>query len=417
MGIVDRVRNICVSPNTEWPVIAAEPASPGGLISGYAAPLMAVGAVAGLIGGSIVGISVPFAGTVRTPIVTGVVAMCFGFVLGLVALFVLSLIINALAPTFGGVQDSTQALKTAVYSYTPAWVAGVLHIIPALGVLSILAGLYSLYLLYLGLPVLMKAPREKAAGYTAVVVICAIVLSVVTGVVLTAIGFGAAGASGVAGMFGNASSASNEVQFDPNSPLGKLEELGKAMEQSSKQMEAAGKSGDPNAAASAAMNSLGTLLGGGRRVDSLELDQLKTFIPETFAGLARQGGGSVEKNGIAGLMVSRAEAQYGTGNETATLEIVDTGGASGIMGLASWAALQGSREDDYGSERTSRVDGRLVHEKRTKEGADEYAIVLGERFMVTARSSEMDVEALKAAVSRLDLARLESLKEVGVAKP
>ena len=38
-----------------------------------------------------------------------------------------------------------------------------------------------LYLLYLGLPVLMKAPAEKALGYTAVVIIAAIVLFLIVG--------------------------------------------------------------------------------------------------------------------------------------------------------------------------------------------------------------------------------------------
>jgi hypothetical protein len=44
-------------------------------------------------------------------------------------------------------------------------------------------GLYSLYLLYLGLPVLMKSPREKAMAYTAVVILAAIVLFMVIGVI------------------------------------------------------------------------------------------------------------------------------------------------------------------------------------------------------------------------------------------
>lgn len=53
---------------------------------------------------------------------------------------------------------------------------------PALGILGIL-GLYSVYLLYLGLPILMKAPSEKAGAYTAVVIVAAIVLFVVVGMV------------------------------------------------------------------------------------------------------------------------------------------------------------------------------------------------------------------------------------------
>jgi Yip1 domain len=62
-------------------------------------------------------------------------------------------------------------------------VAGIFLLIPALGILNLLFGLYSLYLLYLGLPVLMKSPREKALTYTVVTVLAAIVLFIVTGMI------------------------------------------------------------------------------------------------------------------------------------------------------------------------------------------------------------------------------------------
>jgi len=94
----------------------------------------------------------------------------------LVMCFVLSLIIDALAPTFGGQKNQIQALKLAVYSFTPAWLAGVLRIVPLLGVLIFFAALYSIYVLYLGVPRLMKSPQDQAVAYTAVVVVCAMVL-------------------------------------------------------------------------------------------------------------------------------------------------------------------------------------------------------------------------------------------------
>ena len=122
-------------------------------------------------------------GTYRVPFVTGLVVALFTFCMAVVGVFVLSLVINALAPTFGGEQNSTQALKVAVYSYTPAWIAGVLNIVPVLGILGIFAAFYALYLLYLGLPRLMKCPEDKAVAYTAVVVVCAIVLSIVISVI------------------------------------------------------------------------------------------------------------------------------------------------------------------------------------------------------------------------------------------
>jgi hypothetical protein len=75
------------------------------------------------------------------------------------------------------------AFKVSAYSLTPTWLAGVFALIPALSFLTLL-GLYGVYLLYLGLPRLMQAPEEKAVGYTAVVVLSAIMLSIVLAGVL-----------------------------------------------------------------------------------------------------------------------------------------------------------------------------------------------------------------------------------------
>jgi hypothetical protein len=417
MNIVERVQRICLTPSTEWSVIAQENTPAGTLISGYVLPLAGIGAIAGLIGGSLIGRTLPFfGGTYRVPITTGIVAAVFAVCMAVVGVFIISLIIDALAPTFGAQKDSAQALKVAVYSFTPAWVAGVLQIVPALGVLAILGALYGLYLLYLGLPRLMRCPEDKALGYVAVVVVCAIVTSVVLGAVTAAIvGVGA----GVASLGGvtratDVASPTGEVQFDKNSTLGKLQELGKKLEKSGDKIDAAKKSGDANAQVAAAFEGLGTLLGGGRHVDPISIDLLKPFVPETFAGLPRTRS-SAEKTGVAALMVSKAEATYGDGAaRNVTLEVLDTGGASGLVGLASWAQLQEERDDDDATERTKKVGGRLMHEKLSKRGGNnEFSVVLGERFVVSAKGTGIGLDELKAAVSGLDLAKLESLKDQG----
>jgi len=416
VSIVERAKNICLSPTTEWPVIAAEPTTTGTLITGYVAPLAAIGAVAGFLGGSIIGQTLPFLGTYRSSFATGLVFALFSFCMAIVSVFLVSLVINALAPTFGGQQDSIQALKVAVYSYTPAWIAGALRILPLLGIFAIFAALYGLYLLFLGLPRLMKCPEDKALGYTAVVVVCAIVLSLVVGSIGAVIaGAGAIGAGALGGTAARRSSG--EIQFDKDSPMGKLQDFGKKLEESNKKMEAAQKSGDQNATAAAAMESLGTLLGGGKRVDPVAIDQLKVFVPESLAGLAKTAS-SAEKTGIAGLMVSKAEARYGDGaGKTVTLEISDTGGVSGLIGLASWAGMEVEKDDDSGTEKTQKVGGRLVHERSSKRGgSNEFGIVLGNRFIVSAKSSGVGVEELKAAVRSLDLAKLESMADAGVHK-
>jgi hypothetical protein len=182
MNLVDRVKRILLSPRTEWEVIDAEQTTPAALFTGYIAPLAAIGPLARLIGYTVFGIPLPLMGTYRIPFGSALTGAVIGFVLALVGTYILALIVDGLAPTFNGHRNQIQALKVAAYSSTAAWVAGIFALIPWLGFLGIV-GLYSLYLLYLGLPVLMKAPPEKAVPYTVVVILAAIVLFMVVGVI------------------------------------------------------------------------------------------------------------------------------------------------------------------------------------------------------------------------------------------
>jgi hypothetical protein len=177
--IVERAKAIVLTPRTEWPVIADEATTAQDIYVRYVAPLVGVGVLASLIGGVLIGIPVPLLGTVRLGIGAALGGAILHFVLSFVAIFVVTMIVDALAPTFGGQKDALRALKVTAYSFTPAWVAAILTIVPALGFVAALLGLYGLYLMYLGLPVLMRAPADKALGYTVVVVLCAIVLNVV----------------------------------------------------------------------------------------------------------------------------------------------------------------------------------------------------------------------------------------------
>ncbi len=182
MGLIDRVKNILLNPRQEWQVIDAETTTVGELYTGYIAPLAAIPPIAQAIGYSVFGVSVPFLGTYRTPIGSALSSALVTYVLTLASVYVLSLIIDALAPNFGGTRNQIQALKVVAYSSTASWLAGIFALIPGLRFFGIL-GVYSLYLMYLGLPTLMKAPQEKALSYTAVVIVAAIVLFMVVGLV------------------------------------------------------------------------------------------------------------------------------------------------------------------------------------------------------------------------------------------
>jgi len=169
-GLIERVKDILLKPREEWGVIDAEPATVGGIYTSYVMILAAIGPIATIIGHQVFGIygfKPPMAFTICTAVIM--------YVLTLVSVYVNALIIDALAPSFGGTKNSLNAFKVAAYSATAAWVAGIFAIIPALAILS-LVGLYSLYLLYLGLPRLMRVAEDKAVVYTIVVVVVWIIV-------------------------------------------------------------------------------------------------------------------------------------------------------------------------------------------------------------------------------------------------
>ena len=174
MNLVDRVQSILLRPKITWLAIEEEPADAASLYRNYVMILALIPAVASFIGLSLVGIGA-FGVSFRVPIVAGLANMVVGYVMSLVMVFVLALIIDAMAPTFEGTKSQIGALKLSAYASTAAFLGGIFSLLPSLSVIGALAAMYGVYLLYTGLPVLMKCPQDKAIAYTAVVVVCAIV--------------------------------------------------------------------------------------------------------------------------------------------------------------------------------------------------------------------------------------------------
>jgi hypothetical protein len=188
-GLLERAKNILLAPKTEWPVIEAEPTTPAQLYTSYVMPLAAFAAAISLVHMSIIGVRLPFSSAIRMPFTSGLTTALLTFGFGLGGLFVVALIINGLASYFGGTPDQRQALKVAAYAFTPAWLATVFSLLPTMStVLQLAAGIYGIYLLALGLPVLMKSPKDRAPGYTATVVLSTILLCVAFGIISAAVG-------------------------------------------------------------------------------------------------------------------------------------------------------------------------------------------------------------------------------------
>ncbi len=184
MNLVDRVKRLLLQPKEEWQVIDKESVDVADLYKSFIAPLAAIGPLCSLIGMSVVGTSLAGMGTVRVSFGAALIqsVLIFGLMLG--GVYVMALIIDALAPTFGAQRSKSQALKLAAYASTASWLGGVFTLVPLLSALNLLAALYSLYLFYLGLPILMRVPEDRTIGYTAVVVLSTIVLFIVINAII-----------------------------------------------------------------------------------------------------------------------------------------------------------------------------------------------------------------------------------------
>jgi Yip1 domain len=406
--IVARAKNITLSPKTEWPVIATEPDTVAGLYQNYIVILAAIGPVAGFIGSVLFGKWTLF-GLMRPSFASALTELIVTYVLILALTYVAGLIINALAPSFGGVKNQVQALKAAAYAFTVAWIASVIKIAPFLGgvtALVLLAGLiYSIYLLNMGLQNTMQAPSTRSAGYTAVVLVICFVIAFVCAMILGAmVGFST---------------------FGPRASLGSVDADNRATaigaiiagaQKAGDKMEAAKRSGDPNAQAAAATDAMATIMGGGDHVEALAPETLKPFVPETLSGLPRTSI-EVARNAAIGIQVSNAKATYQNpqGNPRIELEITDTGGAKGFLAMAGFAGMEEDKQTDSGYEKTYHDGNRLVHEEWNKNGDGEYTVVLADRFVVVAKGTGVsDIGALKSAVSSVNLSGLEAMRTQGV---
>lgn len=185
--MISRAKGILLEPRATWKEIDAEFTKPGETWGKYIVPLAAIGPIATTVGMILFGRRVPFTSlTNPVPIKTAVTTGIAMYVMALISVFVLSRIVSLLAPGFGGQRNDVQGLKAAAYASTAAWVGGVFQILPALSLVSLLFSLYSLVLLYVGLPIVMKVPKDRAMGYTAVVIIVWIVVFLIAGAVVTA---------------------------------------------------------------------------------------------------------------------------------------------------------------------------------------------------------------------------------------
>ncbi len=167
-----RAKSILTDPAAEWGTIERETGDPALVLTRYVTLFAIIPSLCGFIGACVIGVIANNGATQRTPIVDGLFGAIFGYVMACATVLVIALVINLLAPLFGGRRGFDGAFKLAVYSFTPLWLAGIFLILPGLHFLA-LFGCYGLYILWLGVPRLAKVPDEMSLSFAIAIAACA----------------------------------------------------------------------------------------------------------------------------------------------------------------------------------------------------------------------------------------------------
>ena len=172
MNAVARVKAILIDPAAAWRGFEKDIGDPAYLLSRYVAVLALIPALSSFVGATLIGVVAPSGTILRTDLIGGLFGAIFSYAASCAIVVLLGLIIDLLAPRFGGRRNFEDAFKLAVYSFTPLWLAGIFLLMPGLHFL-LLTGVYGIYLFWLGAPRLAKVPEQQAANFTLVIVICA----------------------------------------------------------------------------------------------------------------------------------------------------------------------------------------------------------------------------------------------------
>lgn len=374
--LIERIKAIILKPKEEWPKIEAEQTSQSDILRNYVLPLAAIGPVATFIGGQVFGYGA-FGFSYRPSLMSGISTALISYVLAIVSVFVLTYIADFLAPKFDGTSDRDRAFKLVVYSFTASWLAGIFSLIPSLAFFGLL-GLYSLYLLYSGVVPMMKVPEDKAIAYTAVTIVCAIVLAIIIGPITAAIsGLFVSGPAIISDRDDGSSSGTLTLPGGGKIDLGNANKMEKQVEDA-----VSGKS------------------------KPIQLDQLKELMPKNIGSYKRV---AIQTTGL-GTLGSSGEGTYRSGDNQFTLTVTDMAAAGAIAGMAGAFGVAHNREDEDSYEHTGMVDGHMQTEEWNRtSNRGKFGKVVDNRFMIEADGNADSIDQLKAAVNSIDEGDLKDL--------
>lgn len=421
--MLPRLRRLLTAPSAEFTEIAAGPARPVTILIGWLAPMALL----------------PFAATVLRvtlfasifgaqtswdllPALVGNAAAQYLFLI--VWVFAVAWVADELAPRFGGRRSYARAFAAVAFALAPAFVLSLSAMLPLIGVLA-LAGLpWWVWMLRLGLPHLMGAPDDRALRYAVTVAVAGVLLALLAllvpdcrGPIATEEGSGVAavlvpapgGAAAAAGR-GAATTSPDErlvgVDKEGSGALNLEMFKGGSVEDALKNLV------DPDK-----VRELERVAREAARVDAkipfkpAEPSMLGELMPATGCNLPR-----VELESTLSKLptgdVAQAKARFGQlGGTLLRMEIGDRSPMA--VGLLRIRPLMANRTQTnaQGYTRFTEDGTRFIDNRwNVPRKEDRYAVLLAERFVVSAVATGVDAPGCaEAAVRSVDWATLEAM--------
>lgn len=163
MNIIERVKNLIISPDKEWDAIKQEDKNVMQVFTTFVVPMLIIPCAAVFIGLSFVGYKVIFFTVkgvefgIRYAIVLGAVQI--------ITYFAGTYILDALTTTFKGQRNVNRSAQLVGFSMTAVFVAGIFLVIPSLYALTLLGSLYAFYIMFTGLPKLLQPAEDQKLAF------------------------------------------------------------------------------------------------------------------------------------------------------------------------------------------------------------------------------------------------------------
>jgi hypothetical protein len=169
---ISQAKSILLQQQSEWTKVLGETEERQSYIN-YGIILTVLAHIAMFIGSAFISSALHFMGAYGYG--AGYFAVYEGIelVLAIATLYIIPPVLAAIAPSFGGQNNSLNALKLFVFAMTPAWIGSMLGILPVIGWLGAIAGsIYAIILFWQHVDEAMSVPADKKVIYVIASIVC-----------------------------------------------------------------------------------------------------------------------------------------------------------------------------------------------------------------------------------------------------